>query len=1007
MVTHCVCCGELIDQNPVTGDWEDGAGSGSPICPSSEFDDDHHPNVDENGNVIPARVASRRTAARPRYEIRDSQNPSARGMGFNDLERAKKEHAQSVPIERFYVYDRHDKRRVHGSDDNPAGLARCSWCGFMWDPGDPGDPGFSDVCPNCGHVGPAPSEDDRYDQLARLMGEDEFDINKWRLEAPEARRTAANPFDPSQNAFSGDGAGMDQQGMPTSVTAPTTTRPRGGTSDLDGDMQMQQMQQMGQPPTTSGGNMNGMDPAKIGQPPPVRTSSLFPIVCNSCGGRFRTAKITADLHCGCGSDDVDLDLSVEASADDTPKCQFHPDRDAVTRIEHKFSDGTSGGVHYRCHDCSMKYRPGVDGHDVMTRVSSARTAYGHGDKVTVSLPSGREMKGEIRGKGPNGEEVGSFFHLVHDDDDPSESVWEIPEHRIRPRYSSRTAAVPKGRSDYKPGKARVGDPTPQTHPHLFSDEDIMAEVKHLMRTNRQYGSNPIRTMKYMDLMRTVRERGNTTEASLHTAIGVTPKDKGRPRIDIINDVVSGGPFAADGKLHHIDGAALDGMTADLLKQMHGALSPENQAKFDHLPIEKLVDLGWKHVKGLRQGSVHTAQDADTYTTDFRDWSVDELTDELNQWRTIHSDQQFDDPVARDKAAARVHAICNEFYRRGIEIPLRGVEGAFDDVELAGDWPALRKPKCMAPGCNNPATHMVRQAGGSIAACDVHAQAGGRLHPAATPIRSASLHTAIRTADGKEVGEGDRVFDYYDGHWGIIGKIDDAGWFDHIRDEGGRGYLNGDRVAVNVPESNPLYDKWKRGKSAARRTAADSVPLRCMECDRRFRKKVGPSSTPKCPGCGGYDVEPDYERGFPTGYEGSRRTAAIGTGPGYYVLSRGVALAGPYETTVAAHDDLVRVRGDGVMWLADPNEVSGHGDMEPFTHPSGWGGGVENRFGFSGGSPRGSSPYGIGNYEGKVNEIALGLMRTSKLSRSEAERIARQTVERYPKMIRREPEVSRY
>jgi Zn finger protein HypA/HybF involved in hydrogenase expression len=51
---------------------------------------------------------------------------------------------------------------------------------------------------------------------------------------------------------------------------------------------------------------------------------------------------------------------------------------------------------------------------------------------------------------------------------------------------------------------------------------------------------------------------------------------------------------------------------------------------------------------------------------------------------------------------------------------------------------------------------------------------------------------------------------------------------------------------------------------ASKTAADTTasPLRCMECDKRFKRKVGPGSSPKCPSCGGYDVEPDYERGFP-------------------------------------------------------------------------------------------------------------------------------------------------
>jgi hypothetical protein len=78
---------------------------------------------------------------------------------------------------------------------------------------------------------------------------------------------------------------------------------------------------------------------------------------------------------------------------------------------------------------------------------------------------------------------------------------------------------------------------------------------------------------------------------------------------------------------------------------------------------------------------------------------------------------------------------------------------------------------------------------------------------------------ITTADGMTVGEGARVFDYYDGHWGTIKGIGSDGWFDHVRDGGGTGMLNGERVAVNVPRSNPYYDVWAAGKTA-RRTAAD-------------------------------------------------------------------------------------------------------------------------------------------------------------------------------------------
>jgi hypothetical protein len=66
---------------------------------------------------------------------------------------------------------------------------------------------------------------------------------------------------------------------------------------------------------------------------------------------------------------------------------------------------------------------------------------------------------------------------------------------------------------------------------------------------------------------------------------------------------------------------------------------------------------------------------------------------------------------------------------------------------------------------------------------------------------------ITTADGYEVPEGTRVFNYYDGHWGTVGPIDSTGWFDHFPEDGGRGaYLNGERVCVEIPLGNPWYGK---------------------------------------------------------------------------------------------------------------------------------------------------------------------------------------------------------
>ncbi len=46
----------------------------------------------------------------------------------------------------------------------------------------------------------------------------------------------------------------------------------------------------------------------------------------------------------------------------------------------------------------------------------------------------------------------------------------------------------------------------------------------------------------------------------------------------------------------VDGRMVDVQTANALVLVHDALSPENQAKFDKVPLPKLVDFAWKNVK---------------------------------------------------------------------------------------------------------------------------------------------------------------------------------------------------------------------------------------------------------------------------------------------------------------------------------------------------------------------------------------------------------------------------
>ena len=57
---------------------------------------------------------------------------------------------------------------------------------------------------------------------------------------------------------------------------------------------------------------------------------------------------------------------------------------------------------------------------------------------------------------------------------------------------------------------------------------------------------------------------------------------------------------------------------------------------------------------------------------------------------------------------------------------------------------------------------------------------------------------ITTEDGKEVGEGDRVFNYYDMKWGTISNIGEDLWFTLLHDDGTRSSLDGSRVATYDP-----------------------------------------------------------------------------------------------------------------------------------------------------------------------------------------------------------------
>jgi hypothetical protein len=48
------------------------------------------------------------------------------------------------------------------------------------------------------------------------------------------------------------------------------------------------------------------------------------------------------------------------------------------------------------------------------------------------------------------------------------------------------------RGPYVPGRARAGEPTPQTDPSLFSAEEIRAEILYLIGLDRRFGPHPLR-----------------------------------------------------------------------------------------------------------------------------------------------------------------------------------------------------------------------------------------------------------------------------------------------------------------------------------------------------------------------------------------------------------------------------------------------------------------------------------------------------------------------------------
>ncbi len=121
----------------------------------------------------------------------------------------------------------------------------------------------------------------------------------------------------------------------------------------------------------------------------------------------------------------------------------------------------------------------------------------------------------------------------------------------------------------------------------------------------------------------------------------------------------------------------------------------------------------------------------------------------------------------------------------------------------------------------------------------------------SPERTARRRTAaeygkgqVVTEDGKDVNEGDRVFNYYDMKWGVIRNVEagDDPWFDVMHEDGTKAYLNGSRISTFDPRER-YPDRFK---SASRQ-------VQCQSCGESFTdsSKMGAES---CKNCGSSDLK---------------------------------------------------------------------------------------------------------------------------------------------------------
>ncbi len=96
------------------------------------------------------------------------------------------------------------------------------------------------------------------------------------------------------------------------------------------------------------------------------------------------------------------------------------------------------------------------------------------------------------------------------------------------------AAVPAAvRPRWKPGTARLGEPSPQSDPELFTDSDLRAEFRYLARLNGRYGLHELRVAAQNALIRALESRGAKLPTGYVTGKADPAESKVAPRARVL------------------------------------------------------------------------------------------------------------------------------------------------------------------------------------------------------------------------------------------------------------------------------------------------------------------------------------------------------------------------------------------------------------------------------------------------------------------------------------------